>query len=198
MFEGVTEGGGITGGFIGIGKTIFYGGGIGIIGAGMIYELLRRFWIPDHLHSPTALAITLGAYWAANSVQHEAGLLSVTLMGVLLANQKRVDVRHILEFKENLRVLILSALFVLLAARGLESQTYEQIDFRAFAYLIVLIVIVRPLSTLAVHVAIQALRSRTKRFSRCSRHAASSHSRSPRSSPFASPTSIPKPPCSCP
>ncbi len=148
VFEAITEGGGIVGGFTGIGRTLVFGGAVGLLGAGFLYTLLRRYWLPDHLHSPTALAVTVGTFWAANALQHEAGLLSVTLMGVVLANQKRVDVRHILEFKENLRVLILSALFVLLAAR-VRVVDLQQIDMHAVAFLVVLIVVVRPLSTLA-------------------------------------------------
>ncbi|MFX8903239.1 sodium:proton antiporter, partial [Acinetobacter baumannii] len=52
-----------------------------------------------------------------NRVMHESGLLAVTLMGMGLANMKGVDVRQILHFKENLSVLLISGLFILLAAR---------------------------------------------------------------------------------
>ncbi|MCZ7176011.1 cation:proton antiporter, partial [Salmonella enterica] len=38
-------------------------------------------------------------------------------MGMWMANMKGVDVRHILHFKENLSVLLISGLFILLAAR---------------------------------------------------------------------------------
>ena len=41
------------------------------------------------------------AFVVGNAAQHEAGLLSVTLMGVFLANQKRVEIDHIVEFKES-------------------------------------------------------------------------------------------------
>lgn len=38
-------------------------------------------------------------------------------MGIALANQRRVYIRHIVEFKENLRVLLISYRFILLASR---------------------------------------------------------------------------------
>ena len=44
--------------------------------------------------------------------QHESGLFATTLMGVILANQKQVDVRHVLEFMKNLVVLMISTLFI--------------------------------------------------------------------------------------
>ena len=38
-------------------------------------------------------------------------------MGIVMANQNRFDVTHIAEFKENLQVLLIAALFILLGAR---------------------------------------------------------------------------------
>jgi NhaP-type Na+/H+ or K+/H+ antiporter len=80
-------------------------------------SVLRRHWLPDYLHNLAVLATVLGAFIASNQVMHESGLLAVTLMGMWLANMKGVDVRHILHFKENLSVLLISGLFILLAAR---------------------------------------------------------------------------------
>ena len=51
------------------------------------------------------------------------------MLGIALANQRSVSVRHILEFKENLRVLLISSLFILLAARlTMEDVRYAVID----------------------------------------------------------------------
>jgi NhaP-type Na+/H+ or K+/H+ antiporter len=80
-------------------------------------HVLKRQWLPDYLHNLAVLATVLGAFIASNEVMHESGLLAVTLMGMWLANMKGVDVRHILHFKENLSVLLISGLFILLAAR---------------------------------------------------------------------------------
>lgn len=66
-------------------------------------------------------------------------------MGSALASQNVVTVRHIVEFKENLRVLLISALFVILAARlPISDPVYS--DPGSLLFLAVLILVVRPAS----------------------------------------------------
>lgn len=132
-----------------IGKTVLVGGGLGAGGAYLLIFVINRFLVPDHLQNPLSLALVVMMTTVSNLVQTESGLLTATVMGVVLANQRRVSVHHILEFKENLRVLLISALFVVLAAR-LELSDLRQIDWlRTLLFLLVLIVLVRPLMVAA-------------------------------------------------
>ena len=93
------------------------GGGFGVTAAWLLTLAFQRFCVPDHLQNPVALMLVVGVFTLSNMVQHESGLLTVTIMGIALANQRNVHIRHIVEFKENLRVLVISGLFILLAAR---------------------------------------------------------------------------------
>ena len=126
-------------------RTILVGGGAGVIGALFIILVFRRDWVPDFLHNPVTLMILLGVYLVSELAQKEAGLLATTVMGMALANQKRVDVRHIIEFKENLRTLLISSLFILLAAR-VDLEVLMNIDLRALLFLLGLLFLVRPLA----------------------------------------------------
>ena len=72
----------------------------------------------------------------------------MTVMGALLGNQRQVSIRHILEFKENLRILMISAVFVLLAAR-VRIDELAGLPAGAYVFLAVLILLVRPLAVLA-------------------------------------------------
>ena len=128
-----------------ISKTLLIGGGLGLCGAAVFVIMLKRFLIPDFLVSAVSLALCMGVFAASNTVQHESGLFAVTLMGVLLANQRFVDVEEIIEFKENLRVLLLSGLFVVLGAR-LELEDVIALGWRGIAFVALLILIARPLS----------------------------------------------------
>ena len=130
---------------ISVGRTLLFGGGVGLVSAGMLATLLRKFWIPDELQNPAVLAFVVGAFAGANSLQAESGLIAVTLMGVVLANQKWIAVGHIVEFKENLRVLLISGLFILLAAR-LNVNELKQIGWGSVAFLALMVVVARPLS----------------------------------------------------
>jgi len=144
VFEALVDGGFMPA-VTGIGKTLVSGTVFGVLPAWILTVCLARYWIPDHLHSASALGLALLGYALANTFQHEAGLLAVTVMGVTLANQKRVDLSHIMEFKENLQVLLISALFILLAAR-VRWEEIRQIGAPELLFLAFLIVVVRPLS----------------------------------------------------
>src|SRR5690606_12439521 len=85
--------------------TAVTGGLIGVIGAGLIVLLMRQFWIPDYLENSVVLMIVVSGFALSNQLQDESGLLAVTVMGITLANQNFVSVRHIAEFKENLQLL---------------------------------------------------------------------------------------------
>jgi NhaP-type Na+/H+ or K+/H+ antiporter len=126
-------------------KTLVFGGAIGILGAVILVQMLKYYWIPDFLHSVVSLAVVIAAFTASNYLQTDSGLLSVTVMGIALANQKSVNVRHIIEFKENLRVLLISGLFILLTAR-LQMSELASISAGSIALLAVLMLAARPLA----------------------------------------------------
>ncbi len=123
--------------------TVAVGCGIALAAAIVLVLLLRRFLVPDYLQSAVFLATVVVAFTASNSVQHESGLVAVTLLGVILANQKAVTIKHVVEFKENLRVLLISVLFVVLASR-LQFDDLSALGWRGLALLGVLVLVVRP------------------------------------------------------
>ena len=130
---------------VGIAKTILVGGALGYVAARVLEFLLKRHLIPDYLDSSLLLAVAVGIFVASNALQHESGLLAVTVLGVALANQKSVSVKHVLEFKENLRVLLISVLFILLSGR-IELAQMQEIGWRGLVFLGLLIFVARPLS----------------------------------------------------
>jgi NhaP-type Na+/H+ or K+/H+ antiporter len=132
---------------LGVLKTLISGTGAGLLGAAFLILPMRRHWIPDDLQNGVALAVVVTTFVAANQVQHESGLLAVVVMGVALANQKWVPIHHITEFKENLRVLLLSGLFILLSAR-LAITDLTAAGYAPLLFLAVLILIARPLSVI--------------------------------------------------
>lgn len=128
--------------------TIVIGLVLGVAGASLMVLLLRRFLVPDHLQNGVALLILVTTFTLSDILQPEAGLLTATVMGVALANQKFVTVKHIVEFKENLRVLLIATLFILLSAR-LEMQELTQLGLGAFLFVAMLIFVTRPLAVFA-------------------------------------------------
>ena len=127
--------------------TIVAGAGIGLLAAFVLDEALRRFLIPDQLIVPITFAFVVATFVAANEVQEESGLLTVTVLGMYLARRDTSTVRHVLEFSESLRTLLISALFILLAAR-IEADALRDVLLPALGFLAVMVLIARPLTVL--------------------------------------------------
>ncbi len=129
-------------------KTIVIGALTGLAGAWILGFCIKRDLIPDYLHSPVAVMFVIGVFTGADLLQTESGLLAVTIMGFVMANQSSVSIQHIVEFKENLRVLLIATVFILLAAH-LEPSDLGQIGLASFLFLLVLVVLARPAAVFA-------------------------------------------------
>ncbi len=132
---------------VGILKTLVVGGLMGWLAARLLVAALRRFWVPDFLHNPVTLMLLAAAFTLANHLQSESGLFAATLMGILIANQRKVPVMHILEFKETLSTLLVSALFIVLAARLTTSQI-SALGVYSVVFVLILVVFARPVAVL--------------------------------------------------
>lgn len=129
--------------FTGLLTVIFVSVGASVIFSGVIILACRWHLIPDYLQSPVILGFVVAAFVVSEQFQHEAGLLTTTLMGLIMANQRDLALKHVQEFKENLRVLIISALFIVLAAR-VTIEDLSGIGWSSVLFVVFLILIVRP------------------------------------------------------
>lgn len=124
---------------------------VGILGAFLLAKgveiLLRKHWVPDFLQPVFLLGVVAIAFTGSNMIEKEAGLLTVVVMGIALANQRTVSVRHILEFKENLRLLIISILFIVLSGR-ISAEDLGASLVKGGYLLAFLVLIGRPVSVL--------------------------------------------------
>ncbi len=127
-------------------KAIFFGTLLGLAGAGIIVVALRNHWIPDFLQTPITLTLAVGVFTLSNIIQTESGLVSVTIMGMALANQSWISIKHIAEFKETLRLLLISILFVTLAARINVDELRYMTNHKSLIFLAFLILVVRPIA----------------------------------------------------
>jgi CPA1 family monovalent cation:H+ antiporter len=106
--------------------------------AGLLWgQALRRFWVPQFLHNVATLLVVFAVYAIADTIASESGLLAVTVMGAWLANTSRLHIRELLDFKESLSILLISGLFILLAAR----LNFEQLEAVGWTALLVMLCI---------------------------------------------------------
>ncbi len=127
---------------------VLTGGMICAAGAYALATILRRHLMPEYLHNVATLVLVLGIFTLSNTLQHESGLLAVTVMGMMLANMKHVPMEDILNFKESLTVLLISILFIVLAAR-IEFSQFMELGWASLAVFAVILLIARPATVLA-------------------------------------------------
>jgi len=124
-----------------IGAALVLGG----LGGWLIGWIYRRGGAPEHLKAPILMVLVLAAYWVSNQVQHEAGLLTVTVMGLVIGNMDLVERESLQRFKENLTVVLLSVLFIVIPSQ-LEPAQLRLLDWRMVAFVLAILLVVRPLT----------------------------------------------------
>lgn len=131
-----------------LGELVLSGSVIGALAALVLGGLLKRHLIPWYLRNVVTLAVLLTAFTASNMLAHEAGLLAVTVMGVMLANTRDLDMEDVLNFKESLTVLLVSLLFIILAAR-LDLGSFESLGWGFPLFLAAVFLVARPMAVFA-------------------------------------------------
>jgi len=132
-----------------VGEIISVGAIIGVASGYAFGLLIRHHWLPEFLHNITTLSLIFGTFVLSNILQPESGLVTVTIMGIMLANMDDVDMKDILNFKENLSILLISLLFILLAAR-LDPDSLINLGWSTVIVLLAIQFIAHPLN---VHVS---------------------------------------------
>ena len=120
---------------------------IGYAAAVVIAWAFPRGLIPEYLKVPVLLTMVIAVFVLSNLIEHEAGLVAVTVMGVALANMNVSSLRSIHPFKQNIAVLLVSGIFILLSS-SLNFSDLEFFNWRFAGFLVALLFIVRPATVL--------------------------------------------------
>ena len=107
----------------------------------------RSGLVGEHLKGPLLIAIVPALYVITSHWLEEAGLLAVTLMGLVIGNMKLPSMTELRRFKEYVTLILVSILFVLLSA-NIDPEGFRQLDLRSLTLIIVLLFVVRPLAVL--------------------------------------------------
>lgn len=124
---------------IGFAALVGWAGGYGLARA------FKRGWVPEYMKVPVLFALLLGVFAVSDAVLHESGLLAVTIMGIVIANSNLPSYEELRRFKEHATVLLVSGVFILLAA-GLDVDALAQLDMRAVYFVLLVILVARPLT----------------------------------------------------
>lgn len=122
-----------------IASGLFLGG----LGGWITGRAFRAGLVPEYLKSPVMLGLVLVVYAISNLAQAEAGLLAVTIMGVVVANMNLPGIGDMRRFKEYITIMLVSVVFVLLTA-DLNVASLTSIGWRGAALIAALMLISRP------------------------------------------------------
>ncbi len=125
-------------------NTIIIGAAMGLLAGYIAYFMLRYYLVPDYLRDFAIIALVTLAFAISNALAPESGLLAVTVMGIFLANTRLRQLREIWYFKEKISILLISTLFILLAA-NFTRELLAMLDWRAFVVLAIVVLVLRPL-----------------------------------------------------
>ena len=122
----------------------------GLIGAGLGFAVTWLFptgKVPEYLKAPFLLVTVIAGFVIADLIKHETGLITVTVMGIVMANRQIYSSQALYRFKEDLAVLLISGVFIILSAT-LDWETVQQFRPQFVIFLILLLFVVRPISVL--------------------------------------------------
>lgn len=126
------------------GKIVLIGFAFGISGGYALYYAIKKKFIPHYLLNVVALSVVLLIFVESDVFAHESGLLAVVVMGMFLGNSDLPNLKELLYFKESLSVLLISILFILLAANISLDDLLLVYTWETAALLAVIVFVLRP------------------------------------------------------
>lgn len=121
--------------------ALFIGGGGGFL----LGKAFHAGLVPEYLKYPIVIAFVLLGFTVSNEFQHEAGLMTVTIAGVVMGNMNLRSIEEMRRFKEYLTILLVSTVFILLTA-NLDAAVLDKFTWQSFALVLAFMFLVRPIA----------------------------------------------------
>jgi NhaP-type Na+/H+ or K+/H+ antiporter len=132
--------------FIEFGKIILFGTTFGFTFAHALAFAINKKLIPHYLLNVVSLSTVLLVFVESEIFAHESGLLAVVVMGMVLGNGKLENIKELLYFKESLSVLLISILFILLAANINIEDLMLLYTWKTAVLFAIVVFVIRPLA----------------------------------------------------
>ena len=126
-------------------KILLFGFSFGFTFAHALAFSIKKNFIPHYLLNVAALSAVLLVFVMSDVFAHESGLLAVVVMGMVMGNTDLPNLKELLYFKESLSILLISILFILLAANINISDLELIYNWRTAALFAVIVFVIRPL-----------------------------------------------------
>lgn len=131
----------------GILVSLAIGGGLGWIGALILRITIGGHRVPDQFIVPLTLSVLFSLVILSNTLHEQSGLLTSTIMGVIVARNQKAWVQTVEDFIGHTQMMFIAALFIILAAR-LDPSYFKHVDVNLCLFILAAIVFVRPIAVL--------------------------------------------------
>jgi len=128
------------------GKILLFGVTFGFTFAHALAYAINKKFIPHYLLNVVSLSTVLLVFVESELFAHESGLLAVVVMGMVLGNGKLKNIKELLYFKESLSILLISILFILLAANINISDLMLLYNWNTLILFGLIVFVIRPLA----------------------------------------------------
>lgn len=126
-------------------KIVLFSTMIGFVFAHALRLAIKKNVIPHYLLNVVSLSTVLLVFVTSDVFAQESGLLAVVVMGMVLGNMDFSGLEKLFVFKESLSVLLVSILFILLAANIDIGELELLYDWKTVALFAVVVFLIRPL-----------------------------------------------------
>lgn len=127
------------------GKIVLFGTTFGFTFAHALVFAINKKFIPHYLLNVVSLSVVLLVFVESEIFAHESGLLAVVVMGMVVGNSKLDNIKELLYFKESLSVLLISILFILLAANINYKDMVLLYRWETLALFLAVVFLLRPI-----------------------------------------------------
>lgn len=127
------------------GKILLFGFTFGFTFAHALAFVIKKNFVPHYLLNVVSLSVVLLVFVMSDVFAHESGLLAVVVMGMVMGNTDLPNIKELLYFKESLSVLLISILFILLAANINLADLELIYNWKTVLLFVIIVFLIRPL-----------------------------------------------------
>ena len=128
-------------------SLLWLAGVSGAIGGYLCALGFRRGLVQEHLKGPVLIALMLTLFVITNHWLEDAGLLTVTVMGLVIGNMNLPSMNELRRFKEYVTLMLVSMLFIVLSA-DINLQAFSALNWNTLLLIGAILFLVRPASVL--------------------------------------------------
>lgn len=105
-------------------------------------QSLKKNLIPEFLQIPFITSLVITSFVFSNEIQHGSGLLTVTILGILIGNSNFDILKNLRSFKEHITTMCISFVFILITA-SIPLEVFQMIGWSEVLFIFLVTFVLR-------------------------------------------------------